>query len=275
MRALAPVTEFDGRGIGTVVASSFSSSLTGAWRPVALCGRGGTAEVWLARADDGREAALKRLQPALRQHPGARECLRREFAVLRAVASVGVVVPLELVECDDGPALVLEYLPHGDLVSLLGTPARYWLAALRAVHAGLTDLHSYGVAHGDLKARNVLVARDLSARLVDLTSARPIDAPAVRSTAAYSLPPGLPATARAADCFAFAVLLYELATGRLPYGADGAARLGAGLPAAAPREPQAARLAAAAEPMLLAGGSLPQGLSYFTDVIESVGAAGA
>ena len=274
MRALAPSTEFDGRGIGTVVASSFSSSHAAGWRPVAMCGRGGTAEVWLARAHDGREAALKRLQPALRQHPAARERLRSEFALLRAVASSGVVTPLELIEYDDGPALALEYLPNGDLVSLVGAPPRYWLAALGAVLAALDDLHSHGVAHGDLKARNVLFARDLSVRLVDLTSARPVDGPAARSTAAYSLPRGVAGTARVADCFALAVLLYELATGRLPYGAEGATCLGYILPAA-PRDPLAARLAAAAEPMLTAGGGLSEGLSYFTDVIESVGAQGA
>jgi serine/threonine protein kinase len=202
--------------------------------------------------------------------------LRGEFAVLRAVASPALVTPLELVELDDGPALALEYLPNGDLVSLLGAPARHWLAALRAVLAALTDLHAYGVAHGDLKARNVLFARDQSARVIDLTAARTLDAPAARSTPAYSLPAGMPASARAADCFAFAVLMHELATAQLPYGVEGPTTLGEIRPATAPLDPRAARLAAAARPMLMAGGGLPQqGLSYFAAVIESVGAVGA
>jgi serine/threonine protein kinase len=195
--------------------------------------------------------------------------------VLRGVASRDLVTPLELVEYDDGPALALEYLPNGDLVSLLGAPPCHWLAALRTVVSALTDLHAYGVAHGDVKARNVLFARDQSARLVDLTGARPVDEPAVRSTAAYSLPTDVAATARAADCFALAVLLHELATGQLPYGADGPTRLDEVPEVAVPRDPEAARWAAAAEPMLVAGGSLAPGLSYFADVIESVGAAGA
>jgi serine/threonine protein kinase len=276
MRAPARPTEFDGGAIGNVVASGFSSPDAGSrWRAVALCGRGGTAEVWHAEGPDGREAALKRLKPELRRHAAARDNLRGEFAVLRAIASPRLVAPLELVEYDDGPALALEYLPNGDLVSLLGTPARHWVAALRAVVAGLADLHAHGVAHGDLKARNVLFARDRSARLVDLTNARAIDAPAARSTAAYSLPADRAATARAADCFALAVLLHELATAQLPYGPEGAARLDAIRPAAGPLGRQAARFVAAAKPMLMAGGELTQGLSYFGDVIESVGAAGA
>jgi serine/threonine protein kinase len=240
-----------------------------------LCGRGGTAEVWHAEAPDGREAALKRLRPELRPHAAARELLRGEFALLRVLASPALVKPLELLEHDDGPSLVLEYLPNGDLVSLLGTPARRWLAALRTAAAALRDLHSYGVAHGDVKARNVLFAPDQTARLVDLTSARAVDSPAARSTAAYGLPAGREATAREADCFAFAVLLHELGTAQLPYGAAGPTRLDDLRPAAPPVDPQAARLVAAAKPMLAAGGALPQGLSYFTDVIESVSATGA
>jgi eukaryotic-like serine/threonine-protein kinase len=277
MRALASPTEFDDSAIGHVAAPSFSSRReTGGWRAVALCGRGGTAEVWRAVARDGRrEAALKILRPELQQRTDARARLRGEFALLRAVVSPALVTPLELVELDDGPALALEYLPNGDLVSLLGAPARHWLPALRAVVAALTDLHAYGVAHGDLKARNVLFARDRRARVIDLTAARAVDAPAARSTAAYSLPPGMSATARAADCFALAVLMHELATAQLPYGAEGPASLGDIRPAATSLDPQAARLVAAAELMLVAGGGLPQGLSYFADVIESVGAVRA
>ena len=271
MRVRAPATEFEGDGIRTVVESA-SSALAGrnVWREIALCGRGGIAEVWHAVAPDGRESALKRLRPELRQSLPMRDLLRREHALLRKVASPHLVRPLELVEGDFGPELALELLPNGDLVSLLGAPSRHWLPALRGVVAGLSDLHRHGAAHGDVKARNVLFAVDQSARLIDLTSARAVDAPAARSTAAYSVPPGLETTAGAADCFALAVLLYELTTARLPYGPDGPSRGTEPCPMERPTEPAAARLLAAATAMIETGGRLPEGLSYFADVIESV-----
>jgi serine/threonine protein kinase len=226
-------------------------------------------------APDGREAALKRLKPALAQREDLRERLRGELTLLETIGSAALVTPLGLVEDRDGPGLILEYLPNGDLVSLLGAPVRNWLPALRTVLAALVDLHAHGLAHGDLKARNVLFARDQSARVVDLLAARPLDAPAARSTAAYGLPATMQATARAADCFAFAVLIHELATARLPYGENGGTDLGASEPVKRSLEPAAAQLVAAAQPMLTSGGGLPQGLSYFADVIESVSAAGA
>jgi serine/threonine-protein kinase len=130
------------------------------------------------------------------------------------------------------------------------------------------DLHRFGFGHGDVKAANVLFARDGSARLTDLTSARALEAPAQPTTAAHNLPASSTARMCDADCFALGVLLYQLLTGRLPYGRDGPTDV-ADLPAVSVRDPVAAALLAATEVALRAGGRV-QGLSYFVDVIESV-----
>ncbi len=148
--------------------------------------------------------------------------------------------------------LALEYLPHGDLVPLLGAPPQQWLPAFRAVVGALADLRAHGLAHGDVKARNVLFAADGSARLVDLTSARPLDAPAVVTTAAYCLPAQSGARARDADCFAVAVLLFELLTGELPYGVGGLSDGGVELPREASAVPGTETLLAAAAAALRA-----------------------
>jgi len=243
--------------------------LTRGWRPIAFVGSGGTAEVWRVVAADGSEAALKMLKPEWRHHSAAATLLRREYEVLWQVAGANVVRVYELVEQDAVPALVMEYLPHGDLVPLLGAPPQHWLPAFRSVVGALLGVHRCGFGHGDVKARNVLFAADGSARLVDFTTAERLESPAAISTAAYSLPASLKAGARDGDCFALAVLLYELVTGRLPYGRDGPTDLGA-LPAVAVSDPRAAPLLAGATAALRAGGRV-QGVSYFVDVIESVG----
>lgn len=268
MRTQPLATEFDALANGTAVDWPNGETL-GTWRAVALLGSGGTAEVWRAVAPDGREAALKLVKRELRAHPGANTLLRREHEVLRTVGSPHLVVPFELIEHDGTAVLALQYLPHGDLVSLLGEPPGHWLPAFRAVVSALRDLESHGLAHGDVKPRNVLFAADGGARLVDLTSARPLDAPATATTAAYALPALRGASARDADCFALAGLLFELTTGRLPFGPRGAAAEGAELAAAASAHAAAARLAAAAIEALRARGRVG-GFSYFSDVIESV-----
>jgi serine/threonine-protein kinase len=262
------VTESEARAIGTVVDWPQGESL-GTWHVVAPLGRGGTAEVWHAVGSDGREAALKLAKRELRRHAAANALIRREHSVLSAVASPHLVEPYELVDHGGAAVLALEYLPHGDLVPLLGAPPPQWLAAFRAVVGALADLEQQGLAHGDVKARNVLFAADGSARLADLTSARPLDAPAVVTTAAYCLPVQGGARARDADCFAVATLLFELLTGELPYGVDGPSDGGVELPREASAVPGTETLLAAAAAALRARGRVP-GLSYFTDALESV-----
>jgi serine/threonine protein kinase len=267
MRTQTPATESDAHAIGNFVEWP-NGETARAWRVVARLGRGGTAEVWHARAPDGREAALKLASPALRGHPAANALLRREHQLLRAVASRHLVEPYELLDLAGTAVLVLEYLPHGDLVPLLGGKPQHWLPAVRRVLAALMDLHRLGVGHGDVKAANVLFARDGTARLADLTAARPIDSHAVAATAAHALPAGSPALVRDADCFAVAVLLFQLLTGRLPYGPEGPKDLAA-ISVVPLADPWAASLLAATQAALRAGGRV-QGLSYFVDVIESV-----
>jgi serine/threonine protein kinase len=243
----------------------------GDWRVVDLIGRGGTAEVWLGVAADGREAALKLVTPALRAHRNAAALVRHELDVLRAVASPHLVRPLELIEQGPRSVLVLEHLPGGDLVALAGGPVEHWLPAFRSVLAGLADLTARGLAHGDVKARNVLFGADGRARLSDLAGARQRTAPARPATAAYRVPAA--ATAEEADVFAAAALLYELVTGHLPYGEAGALCLEPPPTPAAIVEPRAVRLLGAAQAVLCAGGRPPCGLSYLADVIDTVGAA--
>jgi serine/threonine protein kinase len=211
------------------------------------------------------------LKPDLRSRPGAAEVLSSELALLRALRNPYLVTPIAIVDCGGTPGLVLEYLPGGDLVPLLGAPCEQWLPALRGVTAALSALHRDGIAHGDVKARNVLFAADGGARLIDLTTARRVASPAAPATAAYRVPS--PATAGEADAFALGALLYELGAGRPPYGTGGASVLGQSPAAAVVLDHKVKQLLTAATAVLRAGGRSPYGLSQLADVIESVGSS--
>jgi serine/threonine protein kinase len=237
------------------------------WRPLELLGRGGTAEVFRAVDEAGREAALKRHRDELRAQPGMADRLSAEHRWLRSLGGEPFVATMGITAVDGTPTLVLEYLPGGDLVSLVGARAVHWLPPLRAVARALAMLHACGAAHGDLKARNVLFAADGTARLIDLASVGPLDAPAQRGTPAYR-PAGCGVTGRQADAFAFAALAFELCFARLPFGRDGQAAQGQEPPAPAIAEEGVARLAETARRELSAGGI--RGLSPLLDVIESV-----
>jgi len=238
----------------------------GGWQLRERLGRGGSARVWRAVDGTGCVAALK----ILNAH--AADSLRYEHALLAALRHANVVATFGLVFSRDRAALVLEYLPGGDFVSLAGAPPQRWLPALRGVWAALREMHANGYAHCDVKARNVLFADDDSPRLIDFATARPLDALLRRSIAtAACTPAGASTHGRSADCFAFAALAYELVTGRPPYGATGARWHG--------EEPEPVSTTARTAPLLglvqlsahvlRAGGRVHEGLSVFADDIES------
>ena len=139
--------------------------------------------------------------------------------------------------CLEAPhyCVVMEYLPKGDLYGLVyksestSNPCpisqRYRLAADMAI--GLYHLHEQGILHRDLKSLNVLLQErdgELRAKLSDfglstlkrsllhgegVVGSLPWLAPEiVAGTGEYS---------KASDVYSLGLVLYELATGKVPY----------------------------------------------------------
>jgi serine/threonine protein kinase len=225
------------------------------------CGGGMSSEVWRAVDFDGAPIALKMLRPERRWDPAAQAWIVREHEMLRVAAHRHVVATRGLRAVAGAPALALEYLDGGDLVPLLGAPARHWLAPVQDVAAALIHLHALGFVHRDVKPRNVLLDGAGRARLIDFASALPIGAPAPRggTTAGYARAAVADTASVYDDVRAFAALVHELATGGLP----GATTVGCGA------GHSVAKLEALVARTLAADGACPGGLLVFADVIES------
>lgn len=240
-----------------------------------LIHRGSVVEVWLGSAA-GEAAAIKLPTRPLSEDAGAAALLRREYRMLRRLGDPRTPRVLSFADGRGCRALALEYLPGGDLVPLAGAPARHWIGAARDVLGVLAAIHARGYVHGDVKARNVLLDAAGDARLADFGSVQPVGRPLPRGggTAAHA-PRGfaLSYAMPAGDVYAFAVLVYELMSGRLPFGVEPGAvpapppwPLGAGGEADA-LAPLAERVVATlTAPSPAAAGTLMD----FADVIESV-----
>lgn len=190
----------------------------------ALLGRGGMSEVWRAATVAGVIVALKIPRADLGTRSAASQLIRREFGVLESLCHAHVLKPLGLITVQEMPGLITEYLDGGDLVPLLGAHPRHWARAARDVALALAYVHERGTVHRDVKARNVLFSHTGEVRLVDFALAADTGGKTPRGggTLAYErlarrqgAPPEL-----ADDVHAFAVLLYELLAGRLPFGAN-------------------------------------------------------
>lgn len=192
-------------------------------------GRGGMSQVLAATTGGGTPVAVKVSNPAVVDPVAARALIQREYAFLSALSHRNIVSVLGLTEIDHadagkGPGIVMEYVSGGDLVSLAGSRPGHWLPVAVQLADALVYLHAAGFVHRDIKARNVLLRSGDVPCLIDFSLAASIGdrAPLGGGTAAYqsaSRRRGAPADVDD-DVHGFAVLVYELWTGALPFGRD-------------------------------------------------------
>lgn len=207
-------------------------------------GQGGSALIMRARDLQRRGArhsghiAIKTLRPELRFRPQSIARLQREFRQTQLLAHPNVVKQFDI-GCDNGNWFIAMELLDGEPLrqrlkaAPQGLPVPEALRIAAACGDALAHAHDKGVTHGDVKPDNVFVTDSRDVRVLDFGVAP--DAPA----AADSTPPEpvIPAATKAYaspevlaglkpeprdDVFSLACVIYEMLTGRHPYGRLGA-----------------------------------------------------
>jgi formylglycine-generating enzyme required for sulfatase activity len=189
-------------------------------------GRGRAGRVYLAEDTLlARPVAIKFIAT-----PEPDVALRRRFLLeARAAARIqhpNVASVYRIGELDGRPYLVGELVRGRSLAALpRPLPAARVLELAVELARGLAAAHRQGVVHGDVKAGNVVVTDDGTAKLIDFGLARLVQDGADERGAPLGGTPdhmapelwsGQPASRRS-DVYALGVLLYELATGATPF----------------------------------------------------------
>lgn len=199
------------------------------YQVVRRLGEGGEGGVWLCRhLALGSSHALKVLEV---DGPDARSRFLAEGRLQASVHHPNVVSVTDVIELGGRPALVMEFVDGPTLEQWMVTSRslRECLDVYRGLVAGVDALHSAGIAHGDLKPSNVLMARvgpQWVPRITDFGLARPLgddERPeGLLGTPEYLAPEQLAGAGPSgpADWWSLGVVLCELALRRRPFEGD-------------------------------------------------------
>ncbi len=213
----------------------------GSYEVLSLLGAGGMGEVYRARDRRlGRQVAIKVLPPDVAHDSDRRSRFEREARAVAALTHPHIVTLYSLEEAEGVPFITLEIVEGETLAARLARQ-RATIAELLTIGSAVADAvscaHDHGILHRDLKPANIMLTTDGRVKVLDfglakLREAPVADAGASTTTAAvtdrhvmlgtpYYMSPEQaengPLDARS-DVFALGVILYEMATGRRPFG---------------------------------------------------------
>src|SRR5579863_3799893 len=199
-------------------------------------GEGGMGVVYFASDQEvkGETFAIKVLKPEIREQPEALALLREEVRKTRSLGHPNVVGVYSLNSDRANVYMLMEYLEGKTLDALIdedfgrGMPFDRAWPIIQDVGAALAFAHDRSVIHSDLKPSNIFVTTSGRAKLVDFGIARAargrrraIDPAALGAlTPAYAsceMLEGQDPDSRD-DIYALACVIYEMLSGKHPFG---------------------------------------------------------
>jgi serine/threonine protein kinase len=215
----------------------------GSYEIIGAIGSGGMGDVYRARDSKlDRVIALKVLPAGVATDPDRRARFEREAKAIAALNHPNIVTIHAIEEIGDVHFLTMELVEGRTLEEIIpreGLPLGRLFAIAIPLADAVSAAHQRGITHRDLKPANIMVGDDGRVKVLDFGLAKlREDAGAIPGvsvatgnitaeghilgTVAYMSPEqaeGRPVDERS-DLFSLGIVLYQMATGRRPFGGD-------------------------------------------------------
>ncbi len=207
--------------------------LEGKYEVLAPLSEGGMALVYRGRRlADGRPIAIKVLREQYAHNAEFVARFEREAQALARLSHPHMVQVYDHGRDGDVHFIVMEYVEGEDLKTLLRRAGPLEEEQVRRIGAQVCDVldyaHRMGIVHRDIKPQNILVTPEGAVKVTDFGIARSLASATITETGTVlgSVQYLSPEQARGqsvghqADLYSLGVVLYEAATGQLPFDGD-------------------------------------------------------
>jgi serine/threonine protein kinase len=192
-------------------------------------GEGGMGEVYLANdLQLDRKVAIKFLSERYTRQSDILERFEREARAAAALNHQNIVTIYEVNQFENQKFIVMEYVDGEtlrDKIDAKNITLEEFILLTSQICQGLYEAHEAGIVHRDIKPENILITKNKLVKIVDFGLAKLrglskiTDERSTLGTICYLSPEqlqGKPVTLRT-DIWALGVIMYEMATGDLPF----------------------------------------------------------
>jgi serine/threonine protein kinase/tetratricopeptide (TPR) repeat protein len=213
-----------------VTSLTTGTTFAGRYQVIEELGAGGMGQVLkVLDTEVNEKVALKLLRPEISKDSSTIERFSNELRLARKISHKNVCRLYHFEKEADTYYITMEYVAGEDLKSFIKRSGQ--LTVGKTVHIGvqickgLNEAHSTGIIHRDLKPQNIMIDRDGNAKIMDFGIAYSMKAKGITGTRSIIGTPEYMSPEQAevkkldqrSDIYSLGVILFEMATGQIPF----------------------------------------------------------